>query len=75
MAASCCKVCGAWINLEYGKDSPAEHQDHAGTIEDPRAPGDRDDICDHCDYGKCPSCGQPKDECFCNFEGYGQDAG
>jgi len=45
-----CRRCGAWIATEYGRDDPAVHQGHAGTKADPRAPGDRDDICDVCDY-------------------------
>lgn len=46
-----CRVCGAWIALVYGADSPAEHANHEGTREDPRAPGDWDDICAPCGYG------------------------
>lgn len=45
-----CKHCGAWINPQYGADAPALHQGHEGTAEDPRAPGDYDDICDVCNY-------------------------
>jgi hypothetical protein len=63
-----CKECGAYINTAYGATSPAAHADHAGTKEDPRSPGDWDDICDACGYGKlasqkkaakkCPNCGK-----------------
>lgn len=45
-----CKHCGAYINTAYGKDSPAEHTEHSGTYDDPKAPGDYDDICDVCNY-------------------------
>jgi len=47
-----CLTCGATINLEYGKDNYAEHQGHAGTPNDPRAPGEYDDICDECQAKK-----------------------
>lgn len=46
-----CRSCDAWIATELGRCAPAQHQARAGTREDPRAPGDRDDICDVCDYG------------------------
>jgi hypothetical protein len=45
-----CKKCGAWINLEFGTDSPADHLDAEGTEDDPRSLGDRDDICDVCQW-------------------------
>ena len=45
-----CRICNAYINLAFGKDEPAAHQDADGTMDDPRSPGDRDDICDVCDY-------------------------
>ena len=45
-----CKQCDAFINPELGRTSPSEHQDHEGTEDDPRAPGDHDDVCDVCDY-------------------------
>jgi hypothetical protein len=47
-----CIHCDAYINPQYGKYSPAEHSGHSGTEEDPRAPGDYDNICDSCNYGK-----------------------
>lgn len=47
-----CKHCGAYINLAFGAVSPAVHADAAGTKRDPRSPGDRDDVCDQCYYGK-----------------------
>jgi hypothetical protein len=47
-----CKHCNCFINPKYGEDAPAEHQDHDGSKEDPRAPGDYDNICDRCNYGK-----------------------
>jgi len=46
-----CKQCGCYVETDYGKDAPAEHLDAAGTREDPRSPGDHDDVCDVCDYG------------------------
>lgn len=45
-----CSRCGAHINTAYGADSPAEHAGAAGTRDDPRSPGDHDDICDVCNY-------------------------
>ena len=50
-----CRKCGAHINLAFGADSPAEHSEAEGTIDDPRAPGDRDDICANCDYDPDPT--------------------
>ena len=47
-----CRHCGCYIDTRYGADPPGEHQDHAGTKNDPRAPGDWDDICDRCNYDK-----------------------
>lgn len=47
-----CKHCNKWINLDFGADSPAEHAGAAGTKTDPRSPGDWNDICDVCNYGK-----------------------
>lgn len=47
-----CKHCRAWIDLAFGADQPADHADAAGTKVDPRSPGDRDDVCDQCYYGK-----------------------
>jgi len=43
-----CKDCGRWINPEFGNDSYADHQEAAGTKADPRAPGEYDDVCTHC---------------------------
>jgi hypothetical protein len=45
-----CTVCGCWVDLDFGADAPAVHVDASGTGDDPRAPGDRDDICDVCAY-------------------------
>ncbi len=47
-----CRHCGAWINPELGADAPGAHAGHAGTRQDPRAPGDYDNICDDCQYAK-----------------------
>lgn len=46
-----CKQCGAWIETDFGHDAPAEHVDAAGTEDDPRSPGESDDICDVCEWG------------------------
>jgi hypothetical protein len=45
-----CKECGCYIDVAYGAEEPAAHQDADGTEDDPRSPGDYDDICDVCDY-------------------------
>lgn len=50
-----CEICGAYINPKFGEVSPAEHAGHAGTLNDPRAPGDYDDICDVCNGANCPA--------------------
>jgi hypothetical protein len=47
-----CRHCGAAIETTFGADSPAEHQDAEGTPDDPRAPGDWDDVCAPCGYGE-----------------------
>lgn len=47
-----CKKCGCWIETDYGAEAPAAHLDAEGTYDDPRSPGDHDDICDQCDYGR-----------------------
>jgi len=43
-----CIHCGAYINPEFGADSPATHADAEGTEDDPRSPGDYDNVCDVC---------------------------
>lgn len=52
MALTECRHCGATIETAYGEDPPSEHSDAEGTPDDPRAPGDYDNICDVCNYGK-----------------------
>ena len=47
-----CKQCNAYINLSFGKDSPATHSGATGEKNDPRSPGDWDDTCDVCCYSK-----------------------
>ena len=47
-----CKHCKAYINTAYGADPPAAHAGHEGTKNDPRAPGDYNNICDDCNYAK-----------------------
>jgi len=49
-----CVVCNCWIETEYGYVSPSVHQGSLGTPEDPRSPGDYDEICDRCYYGASP---------------------
>ncbi len=46
-----CKKCGCFINLNFGEDDPIDHSDAEGTEDDPRSPGDSDDICDVCEWG------------------------
>lgn len=46
-----CIHCNAWINTRFADDAPAKHVDAAGTMNDPRSPGDYDNICDQCNYG------------------------
>ena len=53
-----CRHCGAVVNGEYGKVSPGEHQDRAGTRADPRAPGDHKECCDACCYGELRCAGE-----------------
>lgn len=45
-----CEECGCYINLEFGQYEIAEYAGREGTEEDPRSPGDYDDICDVCCY-------------------------
>lgn len=45
-----CRHCAAEIETTFGADSPAEHQDAEGTSDDPRAPGDYDNVCAVCNY-------------------------
>lgn len=45
----CCD-CGAYIDPSKGAVPPTGEYTE-GTRDDPRAPGDWDDICDHCGYG------------------------
>ncbi len=47
-----CIHCDKWINPAFGADSPAEHQGASGTKKDPFAPGDYDNVCALCNYGK-----------------------
>jgi hypothetical protein len=47
-----CIHCGCFIETRLGEDPPAAHQGNAGTSDDPRAPGEYDDICDDCNYNK-----------------------
>lgn len=47
-----CKKCGCWVETDYGADTPVAHVDAAGTEDDPRSPGDRDDVCDVCCYSE-----------------------
>ena len=48
-----CKHCKCWINPKYGEAAPIVHAGlHTGDKTDPRAPGDYDNICDECNYGR-----------------------
>lgn len=46
-----CVHCGAVVDPSLGADPP-DGEWREGTNEDPRAPGDWDDICDVCNYTK-----------------------
>ena len=46
-----CIHCGDYIETELGEEGPGEHQDAQGTADDPKAPGDWDDVCAPCFYG------------------------
>jgi hypothetical protein len=44
-----CRHCDCLIDTQLGEIPPnGEH--HAGTTDDPRAPGDYDNVCDVCNY-------------------------
>lgn len=45
-----CVYCEAVIDLSLGEDPPTG-EEHSGDRDDPRAPGDWDNICDRCNYG------------------------
>lgn len=45
-----CHNCKAEIETTFGADSPSEHEGADGTADDPRAPGDFDNVCDVCNY-------------------------
>lgn len=48
-----CIHCDCWIDPKLGELPPGgENSEHEGTEEDPKAPGDWDDICDYCNYAK-----------------------
>lgn len=47
-----CKHCNAWIDTALSSKPIGETSENAGTESDPRAPGDHDDICAQCNYGK-----------------------
>ena len=46
-----CIHCGCVINPWLGH-SPPDGEQHSGTEDDPRPPGDWDNICDVCNYDK-----------------------
>jgi hypothetical protein len=45
-----CRHCGATIDPKLGADAPGTHADAEGTQDDPRAPGDWDNVCEICGY-------------------------
>lgn len=47
-----CIHCRKWIDPAFGMEAPSEHQEAAGTKRDPCAPGEYDNICAPCNYGK-----------------------
>lgn len=44
-----CHNCGAIVNPALGAEAPTGEA-HEGTYDDPRAPGDYDNVCDVCNY-------------------------
>jgi hypothetical protein len=48
-----CMHCDCFIDPALGEFPPGgEHSEHSGEIDDPRAPGDFDNVCDYCNYSK-----------------------
>ncbi len=48
-----CIHCNCFIETRLGELPPGgENAEHIGTFDDPKAPGDWDNICDQCNYGK-----------------------
>lgn len=45
-----CRNCGATIDTSLGAEAPTGEY-HEGTPDDPRPPGETDDLCDVCEYG------------------------
>lgn len=45
-----CVHCEAEIETEFGAEAPSAHAGAEGTPNDPRSPGDYDNICDVCNY-------------------------
>jgi hypothetical protein len=45
-----CTNCGCVVETIFGADRPGTHDPAAGTDEDPRAPGDWDNVCEVCGY-------------------------
>jgi hypothetical protein len=48
-----CRKCGAYIDPSLGSIAPTGEY-HSGEEDDPRPPGDWDDIYDVCNYGEGP---------------------
>lgn len=45
-----CDFCSSAIDLAFADDAPAMHEGAAGTADDPRSPGDYNNVCDVCCY-------------------------
>ncbi len=56
-----CSYCQAWVDPALGAVAPVEGQGRAGTVEDPKAPGDHVACCDECCYGD-GRCQAPENE-------------
>ena len=49
-----CEKCGCHVETDFGADAPAEHVYATGNQDDPRSPGDYDNLCDVCCYSPMP---------------------
>ena len=52
MTRTRCIHCRAEIETAFGCEPPGAHDGAEGTFDDPRAPGDYDNVCDVCNYGE-----------------------
>jgi hypothetical protein len=69
MSITTCRHCNATIETSFGADSPSEHAGAEGTSDDPRAPGDWDDVCDYCNYVEDKRGGPHADDAAASFFG------